>query len=127
MNDHDRQLFPGLDSPDVPEDLQEQVLLRARAALRAPMPRADFWGRLRMNHGLRLAWAVSAAVLCAANLALSGWMTPPLDPRAPSALIAPDPEIAAIVDLPPLRLASHGEIGRRGESLTDQLDSEDLS
>jgi len=127
MNTHDRRLFRGLDSPELPEDLQRQVLWRAHAALRAPIPRPDLWGRMRTNRGLRLAWAVSAAVLCAANLALSGWMTPRPEPRAPSARTAPDPEIGAIVDLPPLRLAADGGMSSRIETRTNRPDSEDLS
>lgn len=127
MNGHDRRLFRGLDSPELPENLQGQVLWRARAALRAPIPRPDLWVRIRMNRGLRLAWAVSAAVLCVANLALSGWMTPPPEQRAPSARIAPDPEIGAIVDLPPLRLAANGGFSSRSETATNRPDTEDLS
>jgi len=126
MNGHDRGLFPGLDTPELPESLQGHALQRARAALRAPVPRADLWGRIRANRGWRLAWVVSVAALCTANVALGGWMTPSPERPSPSARIAQDPEIIAIVDLPPLRLAADERLGIRGESQNNR-DTEDLS
>jgi hypothetical protein len=126
MNGHDRGLFPGLDTPEFPENLQEHALQRARAALRAPVPRADLWGRIRANRGWRLAWAVSVAALCAANLALGGWVTPSHRRPSPSARIAPDPEIQSIADLPRLRMAIDERPLGRGESQNNR-DTEDLS
>lgn len=126
MNGHDRGLFPGLDTPELPESLQGHALQRARAALRAPVPRADLWGRIRANRGWRLVWAVSVAALCAANFALSEWMTPPPGQPSPSARIAPDPEIQAIADLPRLRMTVDDRPIGRGESQNNR-DTEDLS
>lgn len=127
MNGHHRELFPGLDTPELPESLQGHALHRARAALRAPVPRADLWGRILANRGWRLAWAVSVAALCAANYALSERMTPPPVQSVPSARFAQDPEIKAIVDLPPLRLAADERPeSRRGKSKNNR-GTEDLS
>ena len=127
MTDHDHRLFRGFDRPELPENLHQQVLWRSRAALRSPIPRADFWGRIRANRGWRLAWAVSVAALCAANLALGDWMTPPPKTAPPSVRIPPDPEIRAIADLPRLRMAIGERQGGRGEPHTTRPDTEDLS
>ena len=127
MTDHDRHLFRGFDRPALPENLHQQVLWRSRAALRSPIPRADLWGRIRENRGWRLAWVVSVAALCTANLVLGGWMTPPPKPALPSVRIAPDPEIRAIADLPRLRMATGELQGGRGEPQTTRPDTEDLS
>ena len=125
MNAHDRRLFRGLDSPELPSTLQGRAPWRARAALRSHIPRADFWSRIRANRGWRLAWVFSFSALCIANLALSGWMTPPPEPRAPSLRSAPDPEIDAIVNLPRLRIAADNGMNSLSESHSNRPDSED--
>ncbi len=127
MNNQDHLPFRGLLSPNVPKDLDQQVLWRANAALRAPRPNPDRWGRIRKSGVWRLAWAASVILLCTANLTLSGWMKIPSARSSQPERFTMDPEINAIVDLPPLRISADQLSNIRGESRTNRPDSEDLS
>lgn len=130
MTDNENHMFPGLEPPELPDDLPTLVLARAHAALRAPIRRADLWSRIRSSRGLQLAWATSVAALCVANLVLGGWMTPRPEavPHAPATAVSTlEPEIESIVDLPPLRIAANCLSGIRGELRAIRSETENLS
>jgi hypothetical protein len=59
--------FPGLQVPQPPEDLREQVLIRARQAL-ASAPRRDLWSRIWESRPARVAWGTSIAALVVGHL-----------------------------------------------------------
>lgn len=98
-----RQLSGGMEPPELPSDLQERVLAPARAALSREAAR-DWWYVLYAHRGLRVAWAVTIAVLVFGHLAVSVLRHPAVS--RPSQLTAQVGEVTrdSTRDLPELRL-----------------------
>jgi hypothetical protein len=95
---NDDPVLRGFTPPAAPDDLRAQAIAAARRVLAAAPARPDAWARLAASRAARLAWAVSIAILAAANV-----LVPRSAPSAPAAAAAsgkPDAELAAITRLP---------------------------
>lgn len=106
-NELDR-LLGGLEPAPPPQGARARILASARAAVPRQPVTVDLWSRVWTSRKLRLAWVTAVAVLLGANLMLSvdrpGHAGTPTHPVAAARPAAPDPELAAVAELPPLRL-----------------------
>ncbi|MFI5181095.1 MAG: hypothetical protein ACHQPI_06875 [Thermoanaerobaculia bacterium] len=98
MNDRRDNPFRGFGPPPAPDGLREASLRAAHAAFTAAPP-PDFWTRLVRSRTARLAWAVSFALLLVLHLEIRD--TPGTARRTPAASRL-DPEVRAVVALPPI-------------------------
>lgn len=101
------RVLRGLVPAPPPPEVRERVLTAARAARTSGPLGRDLWSRIWESRPLRLAWAATVVVLLVANVVLAlhrpggGAATAPV---AAARHDGPDPELAAIAQLPPLRL-----------------------
>ncbi|MCG6963441.1 MAG: hypothetical protein LJE95_09260 [Acidobacteria bacterium] len=109
MSDQDvDRLLAGLVPPPPPSGTRELALAAARAAGIREVEAEDRWSRLWRSRPARLAWATTVAALLLAHAVLTveraaqGGLSP--SPAPVASRSGNDAELAAIAELPPLRL-----------------------
>lgn len=127
MSDHDvERLLAGLEPAPPPPGTRERALAAARAAETETVVPEDLWTRLWRSRPARLAWAATVAALLLAHavLSIAGAVHGgrPALPAPVAGLGEGEPALAAIAELPPLRLGLLPVIdpfGRQAAATTD--------
>ncbi len=114
------RLLSGLAAAPPPPEARARTLAAARAAQASGTQPADIWWRLWTSRPLRVVWAAAVLGLIAANVVLS--LHRPEAGAAPGAPVTaarhggPDPDLAAVAQLPPLDLDLLPRFGASGGS-----------
>jgi len=124
MNEDPRsveRLLAGLGPPEPPRGLHEKTLRGAREALAREAGR-DLWTRIWESRPLRVAWAVSAAVLVVCHIGITelrSGRTPAVGQAARAAREA-NGEVAAIGRLPRLDAGARPLIGTEAYRVVEE-------